>query len=50
MDAKEDVRLVFFVSSSAAIGEIVYNSSSSPDKSIIVLPGARANLIIYKLR
>jgi hypothetical protein len=50
MDAKEDVRLVFFISSSAAVGEIVYNSSSAPDKSIIVLPGARANLIIYKLR
>ena len=50
MDAKEDVRLVFFISPSAAIGEIVYNSPSPPDKSIIVLPGARANLIIYKLR
>jgi hypothetical protein len=49
-DAEEDVCLVFFISSSARIGEIVFNSSYPPDKSIIVLPGARANLIVYKLR
>jgi len=49
-DAEEDVRLVFFISCSAGIGEIVFNSSYPPDKSIIVLPGARANLIVYKLR
>jgi hypothetical protein len=49
-EPEEDIRLIFFISSSACIGEIVLNSPFPPEKSIIVLPGARANLIMYKLR
>ncbi len=49
-ETEEDLRLVFFISSTACIGEIVFNSSFAPEKSIIVIPGARANLIMYKLR
>ena len=49
-DPNEDIRLIFYISSTACIGEIVFNSSFPPKKSIIVVPGARANLIMYKLR
>jgi len=49
-DAEEDIRLIFYISSTAGIGEIVFNSTFPPKKSIVVLPGARANLIMYKLR
>lgn len=49
-DTEDDVRLIFFLSSTACIGDIVFNSTYPPDKSILVLPGARANLIMYKLR
>lgn len=44
------LRLFFFVNASAAIGEIIYHSNYPPDRSFIVLPGARANIILYKLR
>lgn len=47
---EDQVFLVFYVSSSAAIGSIIYNSTSPPVKSVIVLPGARANLVLQKLR
>jgi hypothetical protein len=49
-DANQNIRLVFFVIASAAIGEIVFNGKYQADKSIIVLPGARANLTLYKQR
>lgn len=42
--------LVFYVSSSAAIGNTIFNNAYPPAKSIIVLPGARANLVLRKLR
>ncbi len=50
LDGKDTICMVFFISSSAAIGKIIFNSPHPPDKSIIVLPGARANLVLYKLR
>ena len=43
-------RLFFFVSISSAIGEIIYDSHYPPDRSLIVLPGARAIIVLYKLR
>jgi len=46
----EIIRLLFFVAASAGISRIVFSGSYPPDKSIIVLPGARANLMLYKLR
>lgn len=48
-DTNNNIRLVFYVSSSAGIGRIIFTSPYPPDKSIIVLPGARANLVLYKL-
>ena len=50
MDPDGHIRLVFYVSSSAGIGNTIFNSTHSPEKSIVVLPGARANLVLYKLR
>jgi hypothetical protein len=50
MDTYNRARLVFYVSSSAAIGDIIFSSTQPPENSVIVLPGARANLILYKLR
>jgi hypothetical protein len=49
-DSDDLVRLVFYVTPFAKLGEIVFSSRSSPGQSIIVVPGARANLIMYKLR
>jgi hypothetical protein len=40
----------FFPMTSAAIGEIVLHGEQPPVCSFIVLPGSRANLLIYKLR
>ena len=48
-DSNDLIRLVFFVTSSAGLGEIVFSKLFSPGQSIIVVPGARANLIMYKL-
>jgi hypothetical protein len=50
MDRDGHPRLVFYVSSSAGIGNTIINPTHSPENSIVVLPGARANLILYKLR
>lgn len=41
---------VFNVTSSAQIGNLVFNPQYPANKSIIVIPGARANLLLYKLR
>jgi hypothetical protein len=40
----------FFPTTSAVIGEIVLFSELSSRKGFIVLPGSRANLVVYKLR
>lgn len=40
----------FYLIASAAIGEIVQNNPYRPEKSIIVLPGSRAGLLLYKLK
>jgi hypothetical protein len=49
-DSDDLTRLAFFVTPYAKLGEIVFSSRFSPERSIIVVPGARANLIMYKLR
>jgi len=49
-DSDDLTRLAFFVTPNAKLGEIVFSSRSSPERSIIIVPGARANLIMYKLR
>jgi hypothetical protein len=49
-NSDEMITQVFHVTSSAEIGNIVMNSQFPPSKSLIVIPGARANLLLYKLR
>jgi hypothetical protein len=40
----------FFPMVSAAVGEIVLNNEKPPSRGFIVIPGSRANLLVYKLR
>ncbi len=40
----------FYLIASASIGEIVRNNPYPPEKSILVLPGSRAGLVLYKLK
>jgi hypothetical protein len=49
-DNKPDLEYWFFPTISAAISEIVLCGEQSPTKNFIVIPGSRANLVIYKLR
>jgi len=44
------VSYAFHVTSTAEVGSIIYGSLYPPNKSIIVIPGARANLLLYKIR
>jgi hypothetical protein len=44
------VSYVFHVTSTAEVGTVIYRSPYPSDKSIIVIPGARANLLLYKIR
>jgi hypothetical protein len=43
-------RYVFYIIASAAFGQIVLGRAYPPEKSLILLPGGRANLAAYKLR
>ena len=47
---KGDLDYWFFPTTSAAIGEIILSSEQPPSRGFIVLPGSRANLLVYKLR
>ena len=38
----------FYITSSAALGEIVFNHKPVPRRTYIVLPGSRANLVLHK--
>ena len=49
-DNKANLEYWFFPTISAAISEIVLYGEQPPAKSFIVIPGSRANLVIYKLR
>lgn len=50
VDNYGDLDYWFFLTTSAAIGEIVLYGEQPPMKGFIVLPGSRANLLVYKLR
>lgn len=50
VDEKKDLDYWFFPTTSAAIGEIVLYGKQPRIRGFIVLPGSRANLLIYKLR
>ena len=50
MDEKEDLAFSFHMVASALIDKIVFNAHFEPDRSVIVLPGSRANLAAYKIK
>ncbi len=43
------VQYAWYVIASGVIGEIIHRREFPPQKSLIVLPGSRANLVAYKL-
>ena len=50
LDEKDILALAFFGFTSATYSETVLTGSLPPEKSIIVIPGSRASLAIYKQR
>jgi len=50
MDNSGELDFWFFPTITATLGEFVVFNEQSPRKGFIVLPGSRANLVIYKLR
>lgn len=50
LDETGRVAYVFYILASATFGEIVLSNPYPPDQSLIVLPGSRANLALYKLK
>lgn len=49
-DARNEVAYVIYLTDSAMFGEFFYNNPHPPPKSIIVYPGGRSNLVVYKFR
>ena len=49
IDESEQVACAFYVLASATFSELVFANPHPPDRSFIVLPGARANLAVFKL-
>jgi hypothetical protein len=50
IDESEQVAFAIFVIASAIFSELVFTNQYPPDRSLIVLPGARANLAVFKLQ
>jgi len=50
IDESEQVAYAIYVLASATFSELVFASPYPPDRSLIILPGARANLAVFKLR
>lgn len=46
----DGIAYVFYVSATAEIGDIIFKNLYSPSKSVLVIPGARSNLLLYKFR
>ncbi len=49
-DNKSDLDYWFFPTITAAIGEIVLYGDQPPTRGFIVIPGSRANILVYKLK
>jgi len=49
-NAQGELQYAFYIIASALIGELVFTRKFPPEKSVIVLPGGRANLVAYKLQ
>jgi hypothetical protein len=46
----DQLKYAFFVITSAIVGKILLTTTIAPQQALIVLPGGRANLVLYKLR
>ncbi len=49
-NAQGELQYAIYIIASALIGELVFARKFPPEKSVIVLPGGRANLVAYKLQ
>jgi len=45
-----ELQYAIYIIASALINELIYSNQYPPEKSLIVLPGGRANLVAYKLQ
>ena len=45
-----EIAFAFYLIASAIVGEIVHISPCPPSRSVIVLPGGRASLVVYKVQ
>jgi hypothetical protein len=50
LDENDQVDFVFYVIASAVLGEIVFDPAYPPERSCVVLPGGRANLVMHKIK
>lgn len=50
LDSQGELRYAFYTLASAMIGELIFERQYPPTRSLIVLPGGRANLVAYKLQ
>lgn len=50
LDGSNQPRYWFFINASAVFSEIILNSGLPANQTLIVIPGSRANLVVYKLR
>jgi len=50
VDPEGQIQYVIYLIESAAFGDIMNQNRYPPPKCIIVMPGSRANLVLYKLR
>lgn len=50
LDASNQARFWFYIKASAVFSEILLNNETPANRSIIIFPGSRANLVVHKLR
>jgi hypothetical protein len=50
LDAHGNPLYWFFIKASAIFSDIIFNSGLPPNRTLIILPASRANLVVYKQR
>lgn len=46
----DEAAYIFYLTGSAMLAQYLYNNPYPPPKSLLVYPGGRSNLVVYKLR
>lgn len=49
-DVPDDLAYAFYITDTAMLGQFFYHNPHPPQRSLIVFPGGRSNLVVYKLR